>query len=177
MNIGDVLFFYDSIDEEAQEIKKVDCGYNGISFYHCAIYIGNNRIVEAVEPLVAETTLDKYSEHPYLVCSTANDILGLKASEVAKSLIGYPYNKLYLDEVKSFYCSSLIHYAYQVANDNKNYFKKHELKFRDASGIISEYWNSLYGENSMEVPERMLGSNPSNLSTDEKFVSRYFVGK
>ncbi len=173
MNIGDILFFYETTDIESNEIKKIDVGYNNISYYHCAIYIGNNEIIEAIEPKVIKTSLDKYKDHPYLICSTNDNLLSKKATEVAKTLIDYPYNTLYLNTNNSFYCSSLIHYVYKIAN-NAPYFKEHYLKFRDNSNNIPEYWINLYSKHNMEVPESCIGSNPSNLSLDNKFNRRYF---
>ncbi len=115
MNIGDIIFFYDSTDVESIEIKKVDIGYNNTSYFHCAIYIGNNEIIEAIEPNVTKTSLSKYANHSYLVCSVNNIKLSTKATEVAKTLVGYPYNSLYLYSEDSFYCSSLVHYIYKIA--------------------------------------------------------------
>ncbi len=174
MNLGDVLFFYESIDKESEEIKKIDVGYDNISYYHCAIYVGNNKIIEAVRPSVIETTLDKYKNSKYLVCSIEDELLSKRAVEVAKTLIGYPYNNLYLESSDSFYCSSLVHYVYRIAN-NDPYFKEHYLKFKDEFNNISNFWINLYKEHNMDVPKKCKGSNPSNLSLDTKFKVKVFI--
>lgn len=172
---GDVIFI---ADKSEKNISSLSNGYNGVSFYHCGIYIGDNEIIEAVTYNgVIEANLNKYSSNKKLIARTD---LSLEILEnmifKAKSFLGFSYNDLFLaDQKNSLYCSELIHKAFAMAI-GRPYFKEHTLNYYCLeTHQISDYWHNLYAEHNLKVPQGEKGSHPNNLSLDEKFAEKFFT--
>lgn len=56
---GDVIFI---VDEAEKNISNLFTGFGGYSYYHCALYMGNGDIIEAIPVAgVIQTKLSKYS--------------------------------------------------------------------------------------------------------------------
>ncbi len=87
---GDIfLTRWDGLDES----HNASPGY----FNHCALYYGNNRIIEAQEAYgIIYSDLVKFkNRYPiYVVLRYNNNIDAAKAADVAKTMIGLPYRKI-----------------------------------------------------------------------------------
>ncbi|MED7788640.1 YiiX/YebB-like N1pC/P60 family cysteine hydrolase [Francisella sp. 19X1-34] len=173
---GDVLFISDSSEKNISELSR---GYDQDSYYHCALYIGSGKIIEAVKISgVIQANISKYLNKKILVArvNESNNFLD-KVILQARDFIGFSYNDLFLPNMKEkLYCSELIHEAFNLANKQK-YFMQHELNYiSETDSKVSQYWIEFYAQHGLKVPQGLSGSHPNNLSLDEKFSERFFLG-
>lgn len=57
---GDVVFI---VDKAEKNISSLSTGFGGYSYYHCALYIGDGSIIEAIPVAgVIKVKLSKYSD-------------------------------------------------------------------------------------------------------------------
>ena len=76
--------------------------------------------------------------------------------------IGLPYNHAYAITDTAFYCSQLIHVAfeeYSVFNMEPMTFKK--------DGKTLDFWKEYYKELGTDIPEGVLGCNPNGMAADD----------
>lgn len=173
---GDVVFI---VDEAEKNISSLSNGFGGYSYYHCALYIGDGNIIEAVPVAgVIQAKLSKYSNKKTLVArvSESKEFLQEVVNN-AREFIGFAYNDLFLPDLKDkLYCSELIHLAFNSVFGDK-YFAQHTLNYIALNDIeVSKYWIDFYGEHGLKVPQGEPGSHPNNLSLDKKFTHRAFLG-
>lgn len=175
LKIGDVIFI---VDINEKNISNLSVGFGGLSYYHCGIYIGDGKLIEAVKYHgVIVDDLAKYKNNKVLVARanlTANAIQ--KVIDAAKGCVGYSYNDLFLpNQSNKLYCSELIHLAFTNIK-GKNFFTEHTLNyFSVKDGKVSDFWINFYAEHGYAVPQGEKGSHPNNLSLDTKFTHLFFV--
>jgi len=175
LKVGDVIFIADSNEKN---ISSLSVGYAGLSYYHCGIYLGDGKLIEAVKYHgVIIDNVAKYCDNKILVARvdlTPNSIA--KVITTAKGFVGYKYNDLFLpNQPNKLYCSELIHLAFFAIND-EYFFTQHTLNYFSLSdGKISDFWIELYAKHGYEVPQGEKGSHPNNLSLDEMFVELFFL--
>lgn len=80
----------------------------------------------------------------------------------AKSMLGKPYNNLFLNQYDSFYCSQLVTYAFE----KEGVFELTPLRFGPDKQIDKE-WVKYYQEYEMTVPTDEMGSSPNSLVESE----------
>lgn len=172
---GDVLFISDSSEKNISELSR---GYAQDSYYHCALYIGSEEIIEAVKVGgVVKANISKYLNKKILVARVNEDQNFLnKVISQAKEFIGFSYNDLFLPDIKrKLYCSELIHEAFNLVSKQK-YFTQHKLNYiSESDSSVSQYWIEFYNEYGLKVPQGQPGSHPNNLSLDNKFYERFFL--
>jgi hypothetical protein len=172
---GDVVFI---VDDNEENISSLSVGYGGLSYYHCGIYLGDGKLIEAVKYHgVIEDDVSKYSIKKILVARiklTVEDIQ--KVIDTAKNFLGYDYNDLFLpNQLNKLYCSELVHQAF-FSIENQDFFTLHTLNyFSVAENTISDFWIQLYAKHSYEVPQGENGSHPNNLSLDNKFDQLFIL--
>eukprot|EP00939_MAST-03C_sp_MAST-3C-sp1_P002377 g2377.t1 len=92
----------------------------------------------------------------------ANAQMGKKAADVAREQIGKPYANEFQHPPDSFYCSSLVTYAYEKASGLANVFEipgTFDLIF-----VPRSYWEAYYARlNETLPPPNTTGSNPTLL--------------
>ena len=171
---GDVIFI---VDDNEKNISSLSVGYGGLSYFHCGIYVGNGKLIEAVKYHgVIEDNVSKYKDKKILVARTKLSIKGIQSAvEGARKCLGYSYNDLFLpNQPSKLYCSELIHLAF-FSIDNREFFTPHTLNyFSIEDGKVSDFWVELYAKHGFEVPQGKKGSHPNNLSLDKKFTKRFF---
>ena len=93
----------------------------------------------------------------------------------AKSYLGQPYDWTYLPDNGKLYCSELIYDSF-LDVDGKHIFHAQPMNFRASDGTMPQFWIDLFEELKQEVPEGVPGTNPNDLSRDERLleVYRYF---
>jgi uncharacterized protein YycO len=123
---------------------------------HAALIIDENHLIEATSEGVIRTPI----KH---LLASSDDIVILKplfcdrgsmikACERAGEALGYPYNYLFRQDSKAFYCSQLICWAY--SDDVSISLSKMVIKFSDEPGIIYPHhlfnsrslWEVVYGK-------------------------------
>ena len=172
---GDVIFI---VDDSKKNISRLSIGYGDLSYYHCALYIGDGKIIESVAgDGVIVSDLSIYSDNKKLIARTNQDNKFIKDTiDHAHKFIGYKYNDLFLPNTKGcLYCSELIHSVFTLAN-GANFFKPQKLNYiSPIDAEISQNWIDFYEKLGLKVPQGEDGSHPNNLSLDERFSSRFFL--
>lgn len=90
-----------------------------------------------------------------------------KAIEKAKTMLGKPYNWLYILNDDELYCSDFVERAFR---DDK-VFELIPMNFKNnETGIIDNFWVEFYRKKGKEVPQDQPGTNPNQLATSEKLI-------
>ncbi|APC91179.1 MULTISPECIES: YiiX/YebB-like N1pC/P60 family cysteine hydrolase [Francisella] len=172
---GDVVFI---VDEAERNISSLSTGFGGYSYYHCALYIGDGEIIEAVTVAgVIQAKLSKYLDKKTLIARVSeSNVFLAKVITIAKGFIGFGYNDLFLPDVKGrLYCSELIHATFNNVSNGK-YFTQHKLNYIATNDTeVSQYWLDFYNEYGLKFPQGQPGSHPNNLSLDNKFTYKAFL--
>ncbi|GEM52134.1 hypothetical protein EB1_19240 [Empedobacter brevis NBRC 14943 = ATCC 43319] len=89
------------------------------------------------------------------------------AIEKAKTMLGKPYNWLYILNDNELYCSDFVERAFR---DDK-VFELIPMNFKNKeTGIIDNFWVDFYRKKGKEVPQDEPGTNPNQLATSEKLI-------
>ena len=130
---------------------------------HAAVYVGNDTIVEAVPDFGVRTNnvsvfFEEYPPNTIFYFGRVSPPLQSSLRSVLLSEIGKPYANDFDSPPQSFYCSSLVTYAYKKAL-NISFSPPFELIFEPR-----EYWRQYYAAlNESLPPKGTLGSNPTLL--------------
>ncbi|MFV0231005.1 YiiX/YebB-like N1pC/P60 family cysteine hydrolase [Empedobacter falsenii] len=85
----------------------------------------------------------------------------------AKTMLGKPYNWLYILNDDELYCSDFVERAFR---DDK-VFELIPMNFKNKeTGIIDDFWVNFYRKKGKEVPQDEPGTNPNQLATSEKLI-------
>lgn len=92
------------------------------------------------------------------------------AIQTAKTMLGKPYNWLYILDENSLYCSDFVERAFR----EDKVFELIPMNFKNPStGKIDDFWVRFYAKKGEEVPQDKPGTNPNQIATSEKLD---FVG-
>ena len=85
----------------------------------------------------------------------------------AKTMLGKPYNWLYILNDDELYCSDFVERAFR---DDK-VIELIPMNFKNKeTGIIDNFWIDFYRKKGKEVPQDEAGTNPNQLATSEKLI-------
>ena len=176
---GDLLF---CCSDTANAITSVTSGVEGLPIDHVAVVYrpdGDSSswfVVEAVKPSVCLTPLDTFLMNNSIVLIGRVNVDCDVTTSVSRclSMVGKPYDDLFLPGDSAVYCSELVQLNY-VDTDGKHIFAPIPMTFQDSTGCVTEYWKEFYLERGMEVPDGEPGSNPGELSRRPQvtIVGRY----
>lgn len=180
MITGDLIFTQIGSPENA--ISAVTEGYCGARVNHVGIVVESPLgifVLEAFPPEVRLTNIKVYLNRSRDANGNPRYILARLKPEYKHLLpeaISYglkqrdiPYDHLYLAGKAALYCSKLIIEMFKHANGGMPFFKETPMSFRYIeTGEIHEYWIKHYDYFGMDVPEEEPGSNPGEISKDEK---------
>jgi uncharacterized protein YycO len=182
LKAGDLVFQDLNCGELCDAIEAVTEGVDGKDFSHCAMIIqieDSLMIIEAVGNGVKLTDLNSFLKR-------SNDTLGYKnvtfarlkppfqylipsALDFAKNQIGKPYDKAFLLNNGSFYCSELLHESFKSANNGKDFFQLSAMTFKTpGTDSFFSAWIKYYNELDVVIPEGELGLNPGSISRSDK---------
>lgn len=88
----------------------------------------------------------------------------------ARRLIGRPYDFAFLPENGAWYCSELVHDTYRRP-DGSFLFENKPMNFLASDGSLPAYWQSLFDNLGIPVPQGTPGSNPQDLSASPLLVT------
>lgn len=167
---GDLLFVAQPQDNAITQVTR---GVHGLAIDHVAIAhrIGGNHgplyAIEAIPELgVTLTPLDSLLARESAATIVVGRVSGLDASasvRKALSLLGRPYDNLFLPEDNAIYCSELVQLCY-VDTRGRRIFGTIPMSFTDASGQITTHWRAFYATHGRPVPQGLPGTNPGELS-------------
>lgn len=89
--------------------------------------------------------------------------------EKAKSLCGAEYDFTFLPGNARYYCSELVYECYQ--RNGKPIFEAVPMNFRNAEGGFDPYWEELFEQQGMAIPQGVFGTNPNDLYHSSLLVS------
>jgi uncharacterized protein YycO len=89
------------------------------------------------------------------------------AMNLAKDLVGQPYNNSFKFTAPGYYCSEFIYRIFAPSR----IFELNPMTFKDPeSNDFSEHWIEYYGKLGISVPERQPGCNPNGMAASDKLV-------
>ena len=176
---GDLLF---CCTDTANAITAVTSGVEGLPIDHVAVFhrIGGENgipfVIEAVKPAVQLTPLDTFlCQNPHVIIGRVNaDFYIQQSVRRCLTMVGKPYDDLYLPGDSAIYCSELVQLNYRSVS-NRPIFEPIPMSFHDSTGRVTDYWRDFYGQRGMIVPEGAPGTNPGELSRRPQItiISRY----
>ena len=85
----------------------------------------------------------------------------------AKTMLGKPYNWLYILNDDELYCSDFVERAFR----NDNVFELIPMNFKNQeTGKIDDFWVDFYRKKGKDVPQDEPGTNPNQLASSEKLI-------
>lgn len=85
----------------------------------------------------------------------------------AKTMLGKPYNWLYILNDDELYCSDFVERAFR----NDNVFELIPMNFKNQeTGKIDDFWVDFYRKKGKKVPQDEPGTNPNQLASSEKLI-------
>ncbi|MBP7780247.1 MAG: hypothetical protein KA045_01770 [Burkholderiaceae bacterium] len=186
---GDMLFTQlGNISDNA--IAAVTEGLSGALVNHVGVVVENKWgifVLEAFPPEVRVTSLEVFLKRSW-ASPDAPRFLHLRLKPTYADLLppaiqygltqrNIPYDARYLTDEAALYCSELVVDMFTSANGGLAFFIEKPMSFRDKlTGEILPAWIQYYKIFGMEVPDGEPGSNPGDLSKDDKLVLVQAVG-
>lgn len=176
LKTGDLLFVGAKKDQLSGAINRVTQRQANASFDHVGIievsestiYIlhaspEKGSVRESLDSLVNRTVAKSKQISIYRLSEYAQSSIP-EAINMAKTLLGKPYNWTYVLNDSSLYCSDFVERAFRYAS----LFSLEPMTFLNPdTGQTDSYWVEFYKNLEMEVPEGQLGCNPNGLATSE----------
>lgn len=104
--------------------------------------------------------------YPEFVVKRVRGVDADAAVERAKTFCGRAYDVRFLPDNEELYCSELVQMCYLDA-DGKRVFESEPMNFKAPDGSMPPYWEKLFEELGMEVPQGLPGTNPQKMSSAE----------
>jgi hypothetical protein len=186
---GDILVQDLDCGPLCDAIERVTTGYNKMSFSHVGLLVKDNgewMVLEAIGENVHLTPLDKFlkrnvddSDRPKVVAGRLKspyDSSIRDAIRKAKSLVGLPYDPLFLPKNDSIYCAEVITQSFFY--HKKPLFPLQSMTFKDPkTKKTMSVWIDYYSNYGKAVPEGYPGLNPGAISRSDKLEIVYIMGK
>lgn len=183
---GDILFQdldKDAIDNAIEKVTKTNLGYN---FTHVGIVVKQQdtlKILEAISTGVQLTEITVFlnrnliNGNPKVVAGRLKPefkpMLG-KAFKHGKSLIGLPYDHIYVIGNNSYYCSELLYEMFYFANPKNIPFQLNPMTFKDPkTNETLKFWENYYAKLNHEIPEGEPGLNPNGMAISPNITLIY----
>ncbi|WP_111706911.1 YiiX/YebB-like N1pC/P60 family cysteine hydrolase [Lutibacter citreus] len=189
---GDILFQdldKENIDDAIKKVTETGLKFN---FTHVAIVVKDNnklKVLEAISSGVQlssiSTFLDRNLENgkPKVVVGRLKKVfkpLIKPAIEYGKTLVGLPYDKIYIIGDDNYYCSELLYVMFHKINSTTNPFQLEPMTFKDPkTNETLKFWINYYTELNHSIPEGEPGLNPNGMSKSPNInlVYDYSIGK
>lgn len=191
LQAGDLLFQDADCGPLCDSIEEVTGGYLGARFSHVGIVAqdANNDfvVIEALSSGVKASPLESFlgrsldkSCRPKVVVGRLkpafSHLIPLALKE-AFALRGKPYDKLFVINNDSYYCSELIYEIFLRANDNKPVFTLEPMTFKKPdTGATLATWQEYFSKLGVSIPESEPGINPGGISRSEALSIIYSYG-
>jgi len=176
---GDLLFQDLDCGPLCDAIEKVTTGCHGAKFSHVGIVAkddtNNFVVIEALSNGVVVTELRTFLDRSFNAKGRPKAVVGrLKpafrhlvpfALKEGFALKGKPYDKVFVINNDSYYCSELIYEIFLRANNNSPVFTLRPMIFKDPdTGTTLPAWEEYFSELGVSIPEGWPGINPGSIS-------------
>lgn len=179
---GDLLFQDLNCGPLCEAIEAVTEGVDGKDFSHCAMVISIDdslKVIEAIGAKVQVTSLKDFFARSADTAEVSRITLArLKppyknlipmARDFAVAQVGAPYDREFILNNGSWYCSELLYEAFKSANDDQDFFKLYPMTYKDPSSEdFFPAWVDYYQELDATIPEGLPGLNPGSISRSDK---------
>lgn len=183
---GDILFQdldKDAIDNAIEKVTKTNLGYN---FTHVGIVVKQHdtlKVLEAISTGVQLTNIAVFLNRN-LINGKPKVIAGRLKPEFkpmlsnafkhGKSLIGLPYDSIYVIGDNSYYCSELLYEMFRFANPKNIPFQLNPMTFKDPkTNETLKFWENYYAKLNHEIPEGKPGLNPNGMAISPNITLIY----
>lgn len=181
---GDLVFYQPKNFLKSNFISAItESSPTDMSFYHVAMVArAETDVIELIEADSQKGVI--VTEHKN-ICNTHGLFSDVEVSranlpdeeikqaiDISINLVGSEYNDLFSPDFinskgnKSFYCSQIIQYAFNLAALN-NIFPDIPMSFRDSKGEISNYWKEYYATRLSPIPQDEPGTHPASIYESE----------
>lgn len=107
--------------------------------------------------------------YPEFIVKRAKGINANAAVERAKTYCGRGYDVRFLPDNEELYCSELVQVSYLDAK-GEPVFQSEPMNWLAPDGTMPAYWEWLFGQLGMDVPQGLPGTNPQRMSQAEVLV-------
>jgi len=104
--------------------------------------------------------------YPEFIVKRVKGIDADAAVKRALALCGREYDVRFLPDNEDLYCSELVQVCYLDA-DGRQVFKSEPMNWLAPDGTMPPYWEWLFGQLGMDVPQGVPGTNPQSMSESE----------
>ena len=186
---GDLFFQDIDCGSYCDAIGRVTVGYKGCKTSHVGVYVELDKkpyIIEARSSGVVSTPLEKFLSRNLdsaarpkvfvgrLESVTREDLISAKKRLL--SLLGQPYDDIYIPRDSAYYCSELVQECFLGTGD-KPFFSLSPMTFIDPeTDKTFEEWEHYFADRNTEVPEGKPGINPGGISTSPLVSIVHFYG-
>ena len=177
---GDLIFVglpmgYDAKTGSMDEAISSATGDGTLNLIHVAIaevkadsiWIIDATIAHGVDRHPLDTFLRDFTlpdgSYPDFIVKRVKGVDADAAVERAKAYCGRGYDVRFLPDNEDLYCSELVQLSYLDAS-GKQVFESEPMNFRAPDGSMPPYWEWLFGQLGMEVPQGLPGTNPQKMS-------------
>ncbi|HTN16228.1 MAG TPA: YiiX/YebB-like N1pC/P60 family cysteine hydrolase [Chitinophagaceae bacterium] len=177
LQAGDLLFQDLDCGGLCDAIEQVTVSFGGRHFSHIGLVVRSADslfILEAIGDKVQRTPLARF------VARSGNEMLMGRVKKQYRKLLPYalrfatnqldvPYDKAFLYNNGSYYCSELIYDAFKTANGGRDFFELQPMTFKPlGSDAYFPVWETYYKDLGMDIPQGAPGINPGGISTSPK---------
>lgn len=190
LKTGDILFQTNKAQTSfVKAIENVTASLDDLNFSHVGVVVvedGEVFVLEATMPVVCKTPLEKYFKQSKQVDGNPLVVVGRlkrrfwksipRAINTMKSLLGKPYDYVFLPDNDKYYCSEIIYLAF-LRRNGKPIFKESPMSFKDkTTGETSPLWIKHFERHKTPIPEGVPGTSPGEMSRSKalKIVHRFF---
>ena len=101
--------------------------------------------------------------YPEFIVKRVKGVDADEAVKAAQNLCGRAYDSRFLPDNDDFYCSELVQKCYLDAS-GEPVFESEPMNFLAPDGTMPPYWEGLFNELEMPVPQGVPGTNPQKMS-------------
>lgn len=176
---GDLLFQDSDCGAFCDAIEAVTQGIDDYDFSHVGLVMksddGTLKVMEAITKGVVLTELDSFLNRSFDKNQQPKVIVGRLKSEYTAlipdaiqfihSKMDATYDFVFNIENDSFYCSELIHLAFETANNQTPIFDTPPMTFKspDTDSTFA-IWVDYFNDINQPIPEGEIGLNPGSMS-------------
>ena len=176
---GDLLFQDSDCGPFCDAIEKVTFGVDGAKFSHVGMLVSQDdetlAVLEAISAGVLLTPLDSFLNRSFDAAGDPKVLVGRMKPAYRKLLpdaiayatgkLGAPYDTVFDFTNDAYYCSELLHEAFQTANGGEPIFQPQPMTYNDpVTGELFPVWAEYFQELNAPVPEGEPGLNPGGMS-------------
>ena len=132
-----------------------------------SVWIIDATIAHGVDRHPLDTFLTDFTlkdgSYPAFIVKRVKGIDADAAVDRAKTFCGRAYDVRFLPDNEDLYCSELVQKCYLDAKGNP-VFSSAPMNWLASDGTMPPYWEWLFGQLGMEVPQGLPGTNPQGMS-------------